>query len=269
MNQHHQPGHVGPQQPPWGPPSPTPKRPSAGKIVGFGCLGILALFVVISVIGAIAGSGDTGGDKDASASVSSSGGSDDKGISAAGSSSPTPTPTPTPTPVPEKGTTKSDDADKASLPDMKGKGLQSAQDQAQAAGFYNLTSHDALGRGRMQVLDRNWKVCFQTPAAGTRSTDVEVDFGTVKLEENCPAKDAGAAVKEAGATMPDFVGKSVNVARQALDSSTSITVNDASGDDRLVLVESNWKVCSQTPAAGSTIDGKPVTFTAVKFGESC
>ncbi|MEH0657578.1 hypothetical protein QA860_07480 [Streptomyces stelliscabiei] len=169
---------------------------------------------------------------------------------------------------------KTDDSSKAetaSLPDMKGKGLQSAQDQAQEQGFYSLTSHDALGRGRMQAFDRNWKVCSQTPKAGEHPTDTEIDFATVKLEETCPAKDAGAdtSADEPTSTMPDFKGKAVKVARDALDSSTSLTVNDASGNDRFVLVESNWKVCTQEPAAGAKLDGQPVTLTAVKFDEAC
>lgn len=157
----------------------------------------------------------------------------------------------------------------ATLPDMTGKGLQSAQDEAQAAGFYHLTSHDALGRGRNQVLDRGWKVCAQTPAPGTHATDTKVDFSTVKLEESCPASGDQAEPEEAGGTMPDFVGKSVKVARQALDGSTSITVDDVSGEDRMVLIESNWQVCSTDPAAGAELDGQPVTIGAVKFGESC
>ncbi|MFF4827481.1 hypothetical protein ACWDAO_02180 [Streptomyces sp. NPDC001212] len=117
-----------------------------------------------------------------------------------------------------------DDKKTATLPDMIGKGLQSAQDQAQAAGFYSLTSHDALGRGGMQAFDRNWKVCSQTSMQGEHPTDTKVDFATVKLEETCPATDEGAAPQAAGSTMPDFTSKSVKVARQALDSSTSITV---------------------------------------------
>ncbi|MFE5600710.1 hypothetical protein ACFQ8O_16185 [Streptomyces coelicoflavus] len=157
----------------------------------------------------------------------------------------------------------------ANLPDMAGRGLQSAQDEAQAAGFYLLTSHDALGRGRNQLLDRNWKVCAQSPASGTQPTDTEVDFSTVKLEESCPASGDQAEPEEAGGTMPDFAGKSVKVARQALDGSTSITVNDVSGQDRMVLVESNWQVCSTDPAAGAKLDGQPVTIGAGKFGESC
>ncbi|WP_438700706.1 hypothetical protein [Streptomyces antarcticus] len=73
------------------------------------------------------------------------------------------------------------------MPSFVGMVLQSAQDGAQAAGFFLLTSHDALGKNRLQVLDRNWRVCTQTPAPGTKTgTDTKLDFGTVKLEERCP-----------------------------------------------------------------------------------
>jgi beta-lactam-binding protein with PASTA domain len=155
------------------------------------------------------------------------------------------------------------------VPNFVGKGLQSAQDDAQAAGFYNLVSHDALGRDRLQALDRNWKVCSQNLAAGKAlPVDTKLDFGAVKLEEACPVRDEGDPTA-AGATMPDFKGKSVKAARAALDSSTSITVKDATGDDRLILVESNWQVCTQDPKPGAKSAGQPVTFAAVKYEESC
>ncbi|MFD3334720.1 hypothetical protein ACFWV1_19000 [Streptomyces sp. NPDC058700] len=176
------------------------------------------------------------------------------------------------TPAPAAATTTKApqaDTEPAALPDMTGKGLQSAQDQAQAAGFYNLHSHDALGRGRAQALDRNWKVCGQTPAAGEHPSDAKIDFATVKLEETCPATDQGADEPQASSTMPDFAGKSVKVARQSLDTSTSLTVTDASPEGRMVLMESNWKVCTQEPTAGTKLDGQPVALTAVKFEESC
>ncbi|GHH22643.1 Stk1 family PASTA domain-containing Ser/Thr kinase [Streptomyces gardneri] len=192
-----------------------------------------------------------------------------EGGSTASSDKPQATGTSTaPTPV---TTTKAPDADtkSAALPDMTGKGLQSAQDQAQAAGFYNLHSHDALGRGRMQALDRNWKVCGQTPTAGEHPTDIKIDFATVKLEETCPSKDQGSDEPQAGSTMPDFTGKSVKVTRQSLGTSTSLTVTDASPQGRMVLMGSNWQVCTQEPAAGTKLDGQPVTLTAVKFEESC
>ncbi|WP_405988742.1 PASTA domain-containing protein [Streptomyces sp. NBC_00986] len=155
------------------------------------------------------------------------------------------------------------------VPHFVGMGLQSAQDAAQKQGFYSLKSHDSLGRDRHQILDRDWKVCSQNVKAGTTaSTDTQLDFGAVKSDETCPAKDRSAPTA-AGATMPDFKGKSVNTARDALRSSTSITVKDASGKGRYVLLESNWQVCSQKPPAGTKLSGQPVEFSAVKFGESC
>ncbi|WP_228989266.1 hypothetical protein [Streptomyces sp. DH8] len=156
----------------------------------------------------------------------------------------------------------------AKVPNFVGMGLQFAQDAAQEKGFFALTSHDSTGRDRMQAFDRNWKVCSQNIKAGkTTSTDTTLDFGAVKLEETCPASDKEAP-EAAGGKMPNLVGESVNAARGALDSGTSITVTDAA-EDRMVLMESNWKVCAQKPAAGAALNGQPVEFTAVKFEESC
>ncbi|MFD3614443.1 hypothetical protein ACFWWT_04170 [Streptomyces sp. NPDC058676] len=55
-----QPGWGGPQQPGYGPPPwqpPPPKKSKAGKIIGFGCLGLVGLFVLLGIVGAIAGGG--------------------------------------------------------------------------------------------------------------------------------------------------------------------------------------------------------------------
>ncbi|MER6036835.1 MULTISPECIES: hypothetical protein [unclassified Streptomyces] len=156
-----------------------------------------------------------------------------------------------------------------SVPNFVGMGLQSAQDTAQEQGFYLLKSHDSLGRARMQVFDRDWKVCSQSVRAGkVAATTTVLDFGAVKLAETCPAHDE-AAPSTVGGTMPNFHGKSVKAARQALDSGTSITVTDATGASRWVLMESNWQVCTQKPAAGVKLNGQPVSLDAVKFGEDC
>jgi hypothetical protein len=158
---------------------------------------------------------------------------------------------------------------KKTVPNFVGMGLQSAQDAAQKQGFYVLKSHDSLGRARMQVFDRDWKVCSQNIKAGkVAPTTTELDFGAVKLSESCPAHDESAP-STAGGTMPNFHGKSVKAARQALDSGTSITVNDATGASRWALMESNWQVCTQKPAAGAKLNGQLVTLGAVKFGEHC
>lgn len=159
-------------------------------------------------------------------------------------------------------------ADTKPVPALIGKGLQTAQDAAQAAGFYFLTSHDSLGRDRMQLLDRDWKVCSQTPAAGASvSTDTKLDFGAVKLDETCPAADVKEPEKT-GKTMPNFVGKGLKAARESLPDDAAITENDAVGD-RSIILESNWKVCTQDPKAGAAYTGQPVTFTAVKTDETC
>ena len=159
------------------------------------------------------------------------------------------------------------------VPGLTGKGLATAETDAQAAGFSTIATHDASGRGRIQILDRDWKVCSQTPAAGTSaSTASQLDLGVVKLAEACPAADRGTAppspVSE-GDPMPSLAGRSLNVAIAALPASTSITARDVSGRGRLVIIQSNWQVCTQRPRPGVTFSGQPVSFGVVKFGESC
>lgn len=67
-----QPGWGGPQQPGWGAPPPQPPKKNTGKIVGLGCAGVVALFVVIGAIGAA-----MGGDSDDSSSKGTSVSADD------------------------------------------------------------------------------------------------------------------------------------------------------------------------------------------------
>ncbi|MFC8900638.1 hypothetical protein [Streptomyces cinereoruber] len=247
-----------PHQPPPHPAAPGPygpprKRFSTGAVIAMVVGGVFVLLVALGL------------------AVGDETPTDDKAGKppAAAESTAAKTPAPEPTTAAPTSTAPEKKAESGTLPNFVGMGLQSAQDKAQEVGFHHLASHDALGRGRNQVSDRNWKVCSQTPAPGRHPSDTKVDFGTVKLEEDCPATDAGAVPESAGSTMPDFKGKSVKVARQTLDSSTSFTIEDASGADRFILVESNWKICSQEPAAGTALNGQPVTLRAVKFEESC
>jgi beta-lactam-binding protein with PASTA domain len=44
--------------------------------------------------------------------------------------------------------------------------LQEAQDTLQSAGFTVMTSEDATGQARSQLVDRNWIVTGQSPSAG-------------------------------------------------------------------------------------------------------
>ncbi|MGY3334091.1 type IV secretory pathway VirB10-like protein [Streptomyces filamentosus] len=246
---------------PYGPPK---KKRSTGATVAMVVGGV---FLFLVVLGALVGPEDSKNDKAdkpsapvAKTTPASSPAPETTAPPASPAAPPATTPAPSTPPAKHSA---------AQLPSFVGMGLQSAQDKAQELGYYYLTSHDALGRSRNQISDRNWKVCSQSPRPGSHPDTTKIDFGTVKLEETCPATDAGGDVEEAGSTMPDFQGKSVKVAREALDSSTSLDVKDVSGEDRVILVESNWQVCSQEPAPGTALTGQPVTLRAVKFGEDC
>lgn len=134
------------------------------KAVAWGC-GCLTLgLVFLGGCGALLSLGDEdGGGSPAAESVTESG-------------TPTEEVT-TASPAPEETT--------AALPDLKGMGLQEAQDAAQELGFYLLDSEDLTGRDRLQILDRNWKVCGQSPKPGDHSVEKKITFKVVKLDESC------------------------------------------------------------------------------------
>jgi hypothetical protein len=77
-----------------------------------------------------------------------------------------------------------------SMPDEVGHGLQEAQDDVQRVSgnpFFFTDSSDASGQGRMQIIDRNWKVCSQNVARGTSvNEDADISFAAVKVDEDCP-----------------------------------------------------------------------------------
>ena len=82
-------------------------------------------------------------------------------------------------------------ADSWTMPDLRGKDLQSAQDAIQALtsdGIWYTSSHDATGQGRHQWLDRDWQVCTQSVAPGrTITSNSKIDFGVVRVQtESCP-----------------------------------------------------------------------------------
>jgi hypothetical protein len=75
------------------------------------------------------------------------------------------------------------------MPNLVGSGLQDAQDAIQELTGYGIaitTSHDATGAHRMQIADRNWKVCTQNvPPGATITPKTQIDFGAVMLDEKC------------------------------------------------------------------------------------
>ncbi|MBV9057610.1 MAG: hypothetical protein JO296_13805 [Pseudonocardiales bacterium] len=75
------------------------------------------------------------------------------------------------------------------MPDLHGWRLNAAKREILRLTDYNvasLKSHDASGARRAQFWDPDWKVCSQNIPPGTRiSTTTTIDFGVVKIKENC------------------------------------------------------------------------------------
>jgi len=77
------------------------------------------------------------------------------------------------------------------MPDLRHRDLQAAQDAIQEltkdAVFFT-KSHDLSGKGRHQILDRDWQVCDQNVAPGTTfDSSATIDLGVVRItSETCP-----------------------------------------------------------------------------------
>jgi beta-lactam-binding protein with PASTA domain len=168
------------------------------------------------------------------------------------------------------------------MPSLVGMGLQDAQDELQAMGIYSLDQEDASGEGRVQLVDSNWKVCSQSPQSGAEvSTDTAVTLSSVKLSETCPgAAGGGTASSKAPSTqqaaqtfaMPNVTGMVLQDAQDLLQSFGSYLMNqeDASGQGRTQLLDSNWQVCMQDPASGVRVSVSDlVTLWSVRLDEIC
>jgi hypothetical protein len=96
---------------------------------------------------------------------------------------------------------------------------------------------------------------------------------------SAPAEDAAAAPAPTAEpaevetfVVPDVVGQNLQYAQDTLQALGSYVMDqeDASGLDRFQINDSNWQVCSQSPAAGATIPiDDTVTLWSVKLGEAC
>jgi len=87
-----------------------------------------------------------------------------------------------------------------------------------------------------------------------------------------PATAEPAAPEVEFFTMPKLVGKNLQLAQDTLQSLGSYVLDqeDASGLGRLQVNDSNWKVCSQRPKAGSkTPTDTVVLLASVKLDETC
>ncbi|MFB7493703.1 hypothetical protein ACFC09_03170 [Streptomyces sp. NPDC056161] len=73
------------------------------------------------------------------------------------------------------------------------------------------------------------------------------------------------------AVLPDSTGRVLRAAQEATRQAgfTTIASHDALGKKRMQFLGGNWKVCTQTPAAGRHAATAQVDFAVVKLGERC
>ncbi|MGW0178518.1 PASTA domain-containing protein [Nocardia sp. NPDC003345] len=86
-------------------------------------------------------------------------------------------------PAPVAGSPGRSDSVAVPMPDVLCMNLQDAQDRIQAAGVFFSRSEDATGAGRRQILDRNWIVVGQNPAAGLPVGEGDAVLSVVKTGE--------------------------------------------------------------------------------------
>ncbi|GAB6899686.1 PASTA domain-containing protein [Kineosporia succinea] len=86
------------------------------------------------------------------------------------------------------------------------------------------------------------------------------------------AGDIKKGVTQARFTMPDLVGRNLQDAQDVLQSRGSYLLDqvDATSQNRFQLLDSEWRVCHQSPKAGQhVLKTELVRLEAVKTGENC
>ena len=92
--------------------------------------------------------------------------------------------------------------------------------------------------------------------------------GVWKAKKKASAKPTA----EASFVMPKVVGMNLQLAQDLLQSKGSYVLDqeDFKGLSRLQILDSNWKVCAQSPSDGKRVSASTiVTLSSVKLSESC
>lgn len=167
------------------------------------------------------------------------------------------------------------------MPALESKRLDVALSDLKAQGI-DEDRVEVIGGGAFGVIDEtNWTVCSQEPAIGESTEDkirlvVDRSCEDDDVAENSEPTDDVAKTEQDEKvdtfTMPDLIGMVLQDAQDKLQGEGSYLMQqvDATGMHRPKLLDSNWRVCAQTPNAGETtpIDAV-VRLEAVKLDENC
>ncbi|MFF0384551.1 PASTA domain-containing protein [Streptomyces sp. NPDC004286] len=123
---------------------------------------------------------------------------------------------------------------------------------------YQVTVHDASQKDASPADD--WTVCFEKYGRDS------VDFGAVASGAPCPKADGGPIPWP---TMPGVIGRTYATAATAVGGVTKgeISVKASYRDEKVAGEHDDWKVCFQSPDAGTKVVGdRDVTLWLTKSG---
>jgi beta-lactam-binding protein with PASTA domain len=151
------------------------------------------------------------------------------------------------------------------VPKLVGLRLSAAKKWIKAAGLASPKVSDITGKNRVVLVDANWVVGTQEPAAGTRvaaSTRITLRVGK--------PTDLTATGRPIDGVVPNVVCKDLSSAKHSLQAAGFYVLSsvDGTGKGRHQFVDENWVVTKQSSAAGSRpkLSGR-ITLTVVKSGE--
>lgn len=115
-------------------------------------------------------------------------------------------------------------------------------------------------------------VVEETTAAAPDPEPEPTEETTEEPEVEPVADEAADTSADETFVMPNVVGMNLQEAQDELQSLGSyiLSQDDATGQGRFQVLDSNWQVCSQDQAPGETFDlAELVNLTAVKLSETC
>lgn len=122
---------------------------------------------------------------------------------------------------------------------------------------------DASGLDESIDDNSQWQVCTQNISAGTKLTSTsEPELTVIGISDSCP---------NVPSFMPNVTGLHLNEADQEIGDLVSNTKwVDATGEGRNWWDETNWQVCSQTPAPGAKVRATTnVVLNIVQLDQTC
>ncbi|CAM5354847.1 hypothetical protein GCM10010329_40130 [Streptomyces spiroverticillatus] len=105
-------------------------------------------------------------------------------------------------------------------------------------------------------------------AAGAVLTLTTISTGAATAAPVTTAPVAAVAADEPD-PLPNFVGRNLFRVYSTVSAETRLKIRDLSGEQRKVLWPPNWKVCTQSPKAGTKLRGGTLELGVVKTDEKC